>query len=1005
MPNLSDAPMSIVSQAGSQPEKDTTEGENYTVSDVISNQANTGWLKINRYGRIVRRKAASGIKNFDMSAAATGVANLPKNIKRDIDRIGAIGMLTRFPIATVSFFLAITVYLTLYSGFVDINENAPMPWQYKTEPSLKVNGDLEVYLPDDDDPNSIKNQIAEVKKDWSTNVMIIYVELGQGRNITDEEILHQFDKVEKTLNPALSDPSDDFIYALSLSTVIKEVNSSAPRVTKAISSELGALFPGDLGNDAAEQFNNLIDDAEILGEYSIPSQATIDQIVGQLYEKEDCEDGEDDCNETKEVASPALDKLARDTDGDGNLDRAVIIVAVNEDLDAKDIIKNTTIALESLAEENNWKQLELKMTLTGPVPITNAVTEYSFILFWKVFPLGIVYVALTLFLFHSDFLQTFTIRPIQGIKVVIIAGLPTLCSVFWTLGIIGLTGFEVTMTVIIVGPILLALGVSYGLHITNRYAEEEGTPDEKMKKALQSTGKAVMLSAITTVIGFISLAFTPMAPIKTVGYALAGGIVVVYILTMAMVPNLTMILDLKKPKHPPLKAFEYLVDIPVKRNYAVIIVFLILLLSSFTLGRTNVEENIDLLGMAPADEDAVTTMIVYSDEFNAGQIGMLMVDGAIKGDRTDDEIRNDRPVQNLQSLEALTNDVNRLENTTAVSIVFLMKSVGVSPTVGGNSIWEQIEDAEWMPESVRDVAEEILKQEVDGRVTFWDVLIALDSQPDAQIFLLNVFYSSITDETRHLFTSSNYERSLIYVDMPFIPMKDTEKTVSNINEFAEEAPGDIKSSNLIGVAAVSIAVNELIIESQWGSLGAAIGLTVLTLAIVFRDLRFAIWTTIPVMATVFLQWLVMWQMDVSLSLVTVMIGSILVGVGVDFSIHIANRIKEMGGGIEAIRSSCVSTGMSLFEAAMVTTAGLAAAYQIPIPELIPFVKVVIILLWIAAASSLILLPAIFVTLEKTGIGTHGGSNALAKKIGLKNKSEEMLDAQLIIKNKSQQDAW
>ena len=50
-------------------------------------------------------------------------------------------------------------------------------------------------------------------------------------------------------------------------------------------------------------------------------------------------------------------------------------------------------------------------------------------------------------------------------------------------------------------------------------------------------------------------------------------------------------------------------------------------------------------------------------------------------------------------------------------------------------------------------------------------------------------------------------------------------------------------------------------------------------------------------------------------------------VGVDFSIHIANRIKEMGGGIEAIRSSCVSTGMSLFEAACVTTAGLAAAYK------------------------------------------------------------------------------
>ena len=77
----------------------------------------------------------------------------------------------------------------------------------------------------------------------------------------------------------------------------------------------------------------------------------------------------------------------------------------------------------------------------------------------------------------------------------------------------------------------------------------------------------------------------------------------------------------------------------------------------------------------------------------------------------------------------------------------------------------------------------------------------------------------------------------------------------------------------------------------------------------------------------------MWQMEVSLSLVTVMIGSILVGVGVDFSIHIANRIRELGGGIEAIRTSTVSTGMSLFEAATVTTLGMVTAYQIPIPEI------------------------------------------------------------------------
>jgi hypothetical protein len=187
---------------------------------------------------------------------------------------------------------------------------------------------------------------------------------------------------------------------------------------------------------------------------------------------------------------------------------------------------------------------------------------------------------------------------------------------------------------------------------------------------------------------------------------------------------------------------------------------------------------------------------------------------------------------------------------------------------------------------------------------------------------------------------------------------------------------------LTGVAAVAIAVNELIVGSQWTSLGFAIVLTLITLAIVFKDIRFSMWTTAPVIATVALQWLVMWQMDVALSLVTVMIGSILVGVGVDFSIHIANRIKELGGGIEAIRTSTVSTGMSLFEAATVTTLGLATAYKIPIPEIQPFITVIIILLWIAAASALILLPAIFVTLEKMGVGSVGGSSSMARRLGL-----------------------
>ena len=254
---------------------------------------------------------------------------------------------------------------------------------------------------------------------------------------------------------------------------------------------------------------------------------------------------------------------------------------------------------------------------------------------------------------------------------------------------------------------------------------------------------------------------------------------------------------------------------------------------------------------------------------------------------------------------------------------------------------------------------------------------------------------------------------MIYVDLPFLPVSETTESVKFIDEHASNdnyARGNIKAGKLTGVAAVAIAVNSLIVDSQWSSLAFAIILTLVTLGIVFRDLRFAIWTTSPVIATVALQWLVMAQRGVDLSLVTVMIGSILVGVGVDFSIHIANRIRELGGGIEAIRISTVSTGMSLFEAATVTTLGMITAYLIPIPEIKPFVTVVIILLWIAAASALILLPAIFVTLEKLGIGSTGGSDSMKRALGLiqaKRSGEAALDAVMVSSTgkKGDNEAW
>ena len=941
-------------------------------------------------------KARHRISNVDSEQIRGSISKIPNRIRRRFRESDSSSLLTMFPIWAVLISLAFTLSLLPHSGVLDCRDGFDNPSYCSDESALNVNGDLEVYLPTDDDPHSVKNLIAQVEKDWTTNVMVIYVE-SYNYNVTQINILDQIDKVERVINNQTNDGGvdDNVIYVLSISTVVKEVNSSGGRVVKAFFSGLAEAT----GNQQlSDEINETIDaQSDLIGNYAIPDeQQRVDQIL-------------------QEMPQNALDKLVRDVGTATEVksaygwNRAVIIIGIADDTGDKsvgDIVSETQGKIDEIAANNNWgtpdlqgkcdeeaNPLCLRMTLTGPAPLTNAVTEESFKLFWQVFPVGVVIVASMLFIFHCDLLQTGRIRFVQGVKVVIIAGLPTLCAVWVTLGLIGLLDYEVTMTVILVGPIVLSLGVSYGLHITNRYAESKGTPHEKMAAALNSTGRAVFLSAMTTIIGFISLTFAPMKPIQTVGWALAGGIVVVYFMTMLMVPNLTILLDLKKPSHPPPKVFVAAVNLPVKWSRITLVLFLTLMIISAGYNRQNVEENIDLLKMAPNEVEAVQKMDVYSTEFEAGQPGFLLVEADIRADPELGlgSITADHPYANLEGIENLEAKCNDVENATAVSIVFLMKAIAVGVNVSGSPINDLIEDTP-LPDPIKEVAELIFDRDQAGNVSFWSILDTLDAQEDdggrqVQNFLLYVFYNSMTEEMRELFISPDYQRTLIYIDMPFMDVKATAATAEQINLWAKAAgdsenPISVLGDTLIGVASITIEVNNLIVDSQWTSLAFALGFTIVTLALVFRDIRYALLTTVPVGFTVAMQWLVMDSGGVSLSLVTVMIGSILVGVGIDFSIHIANRVKELGGSLDAIRTACASTGMSLFEATTVTAAGMTCAYRIPIEAITPFVTVIIVLLIIAALSALLLLPAIYSFMVTSNLGLTGGASAMIQSSGL-----------------------
>ena len=96
--------------------------------------------------------------------------------------------------------------------------------------------------------------------------------------------------------------------------------------------------------------------------------------------------------------------------------------------------------------------------------------------------------------------------------------------------------------------------------------------------------------------------------------------------------------------------------------------------------------------MAPEGEQPVIKMKQYSREFNAGQIGMVLVHANVSGDVTDNDPTNDDPAQNLKIIDGLERNLNTVENASAVSVVFLMKATGLAPTLSGQPLLAQIQE-------------------------------------------------------------------------------------------------------------------------------------------------------------------------------------------------------------------------------------------------------------------------------------------------------------------------
>lgn len=573
-------------------------------------------------------------------------------------------------------------------------------------------------------------------------------------------------------------------------------------------------------------------------------------------------------------------------------DVGVILLQLAEDADYETIHSNIERAIDQRGTFFST------MTVTGTIAMQNAIQRTTMQYFQIIFIIAITLVSLVLFIFH---------RTIKGI---IIALFPTAYSIALTFGVLGVIQPQLTILSVSIVALLLGLGVDYSVHLMNRFAEEQhGDTIEKTDYILSSTGKAIMLSTITTMIGFGSLMISSMTPIILFGFGCTIGIFFVFLSTIILTPALSTLLRFKKEVQ--LHSWQKFSHFILSNKFRIIVIALFFaFMSLIVLPQTKTDTN--YFDLAPQDIPELIKLIEYSENFGGANYNALMVETEPQG-------------------------------LTYPEVI--------------DAIYE-------MQERMRDEGIELYSL-IDGIKEASDIL-----ERNEIVYGLSqyvgvdeIIFDRIAQEG---LVDKDFSKTLIVVYIPTgLSMSEIEEKVTTVNRIAAETviPRNGKVSSLTGQDAINVAINRKLTDEQIRSMIIAILLVLAALILIFSSSIYGFLTMIPVFFVLIWEPGFLVMFDIPLNVITISIASIMIGIGIDYGIHIMHRIhEEMNRGLvksEAIKRAIERTGVSLVEAALTTIAGISSIFFIGIPALQEFALVIILMTGFSCIAAALILPAFF----------------------------------------------
>ncbi len=525
----------------------------------------------------------------------------------------------------------------------------------------------------------------------------------------------------------------------------------------------------------------------------------------------------------------------------------------------------------------------------------------------------------------------------RSLRGVLLPLLNVVISTIWAIGLMSILGYKITIVGIALPVLLIACGSAYAIHALSRYIEEleNNQPGRSKKEALVDAisyvGVPIFLAAITTMFGFGSLVTSSIIPIRSFGLFTAWGIFVAFVYSVTLVPAILSLLGI--PRHIETgkskegwlnRALGAISTLPVRRRWWVVgAAALLTVISIAYLPSLRWETE---TGSFSEESPIEKASKFIEDRFG----GSASVDIVVEGDIKDPQV--------LKAIDATSKD---------------------------------FEDNPYLryPRSVAGIIK-------DMNVAMNENDPAYDIVPDNRQLIAQYLL---------LFTMSDEEGSLggmltFSEDKALISARsDTDLGTSELRELVNDIRSSLDKNfeeldvNLIltGMPSILLMMGDLLRTSQLYSLLASIIAVGLVLMLIFRSPSAGLLSMVPIGLTILWNFGLMSARGIPLDIVTTMLASIALGIGVDYTVHIISRYREelqrdSYPDIEqAVTTKIRTTGKAIIYNATAVLGGFGVLMLSEFPQIDIFGELTALMTIVSVIGALLVLPALILVIGFT----------------------------------------